>query len=291
MRLMMSCPHAGLGIATIDKKGLNFELLHPTASMLDAHAGLAPMQIPALYALWVYGGRDLCVIDHRGKVIVRVILPPIAGETPQPPLIWDYHGCFVGETCVYVVNTIQASIFRFNHDWKLLETWSCFPDPGEVPYDPVHLNCCWEWQGRLYTTAFLDPTNGVPEPEAWRKESAGVITLWKNGKPEVVMDGFSDPHNVQIFGIEGMVCDSIKSDLVVIERHQNGWRRQKTYHFERGYARGLCCTRQGVFVGLSGSRSHPQQHAELALIEPGGNLQKWQLPVREVFDIIEVKDV
>jgi len=269
--------------------------MHP--SLVDVHTGLCKYRDDKL--LMVYGGRDLCVIDARGIIEKRLVLP-----TPG----YDYHGIAWDGEKIFLANTIYNEVvilkedvlFEQNLYGMLIDVQQCPLFPGaNLVDDACHLNSI-AIGSNLYVTVFdySDKPESVRTEEGWRESCEGQIMMmdyWVDGKRTIksVIQGLNKPHSLIVEGKDAWVCNSGTGSLIHFQFKTgayNVWQLTKDR-----WLRGLARDSQGnLYIGFSVYRhieDSPVKRSYISqLTSDGEHINRWYIPPQEVYDIVILEE-
>ncbi len=155
----------------------------------------------------------------------------------------DVHSILLLGTRLLAVATYQNAVVEMTirdgwigHGERIVWT----PDKSTLGKDIDHLNSLCLRDGRVLVSGF-----GPKMGPLWRDSTEGFIVDVDTG--ERVASGFRQPHSVTSIGNSLFVCESAKS----LVRDVTGDRSTSL----DGYTRGLCYTRDGIYVGTSIGRA------------------------------------
>lgn len=187
---------------------------------------------------------------------------------------------FDGEGFV-AVSAFSNRILWIASDGRVTGEWKA---PGEG--DAWHLNCLAKVSDEWFVSAF-GKFRGHREWSEKAAEPSGLI--YNVNKNREAVTGLHHPHNPRLLGTSWLVCNSIKGELVEIDRESRTEVRRLTL---KGYTRGLASAGDLLFVGESANRNVTPltAMASIAVVDS----TRWRvidripLPCREIYDLVLV---
>lgn len=193
------------------------------------------------------------------------------GRSLRVPGLRDVHELTWHRELLACVSTLANEVLWLDRRGRVVHRWAA-PGAGD----------CWHLSGitsagaSVLVTAFGCFGSHRDWAEADR-DGAGFVAELPSGR--VVARGLSSPHSPRLLDGRVAVCDSGRGELVV------GSRRVPL----GGWTRGLTVTDTELVVGVSARRGTAGQ-AHLAVLRRSdlGISRRIRLPVREVFDVVEL---
>ncbi|WP_158883214.1 glycosyltransferase [Rhodanobacter sp. L36] len=259
-RLLISSPNNGGLTLLEDGKVTRLNTIDGT--------GLIHWPGTVLRALQPDGGSVLAVYRKTGLQLVT-----LSGE----PL--DIHDLLRVDGRTFVACTQLNCVSELDEAFKEVDRWTF---PGEP--DSVHLNCLCMHKGRLLASMFGDFT----EHRGYKGNTSGRGEVRDVMSGETVISALSQPHTLQSFGDDLMLCNS-ESGEILVYRGGECIRRINI----GGYVRGLATGANYFYVGVSRSRNADVDEdatgnvAEIVVIEKATDAihARIAVPVREIYDI------
>jgi hypothetical protein len=256
-------------------------LSHP--SVVDVHSGLCRWRDDKL--LWVYGGRELCVIDKRGIVYQRRRLPE-----PHE----DFHSVAWEGDFIYLANTIYNEIDTLVFDlMTYLDRTPLFSHADRI-YDACHLNSLACVDKTIYATVFEydEKPQTLRTKEGWRQTPDGRILRIDHNGIYTVAVGLDKPHSLLVDGNDVFFCNSGTGELIGMKLDYDVTMVVKVAADR--FVRGLARSKNGdLFVGASVYREDddPILRSYVAKYNSKGDfLASWFIPPQEVYDIVILED-
>jgi hypothetical protein len=192
----------------------------------------------------------------------------VPGLADPHDLAWD------GELLV-AVSTLGNAVSWIDAEGEVVRRWQ---PPGTG--DCRHLNGVAVHAGRVLVTAF----GRFARHREWAvrpRDDTGV--LLDAASDTVVAAGFSSPHSPRVVEGRLLLCDSGRSDLVVLTPRGRVERRVRL----TGWTRGVAVADDYVYVGESVHRGEEGSATVAVLTRAGFVLvDRVELPVREVYDLL-----
>jgi hypothetical protein len=192
----------------------------------------------------------------------------LAGLADPHDLAWD------GELLV-AVSTLGNAVAWLDAAGHIVRRW----DPPGIG-DCWHLNGVAVHAGRVLATAF----GRFARHREWAvrpREGRGVLLDAASGS--VIAAGFSSPHSPRVVEGRLLLCDSGRSDLVVLARSGRVERRLRL----SGWTRGIAVGDEHVYVGESVRRGEAGSATVAVLTRDRLTLvDRVELPAREVYDLV-----
>lgn len=220
---------------------------------------------------WVDGQDDiseLLISDATGLLTYRRL--DMVGEPHS--LLW------LGDE-LHAVSTATNSIVVMDDAGRAQRTWRAVEGDGDL----WHLNSLVVRESRVLVSAFgqfVDP-HCWTEPE--RLDGAGIVL--DVASRQVVMSGFSAPHDPTWAGDGWLICNSKTSELWRLDEH--GQRIGSVYL--GGWTRGVVVDGDVVYVGVSTHRlAAPIERAHVAVLDRTTlhEIGRFLLPGRDVFAVL-----
>ena len=192
----------------------------------------------------------------------------VPGLADPHDLAWD------GELLV-AVSTLGNAVFWIDAKGHVARRWK---PPGTG--DCRHLNGVAVHEGRVLVTAF----GRFARHREWAvgpRDGQGILLDAESDT--VVAAGFSSPHSPRVVEGRLLLCDSGRSELVVLTPKGRVARRVRL----RGWTRGIAAAGDHVYVGES-VRRREAGSASVAVLTRDGlvPVHRVELPVREVYDLL-----
>jgi hypothetical protein len=179
-----------------------------------------------------------------------------------------------GELLV-AVSTLGNAVFWIDTEGRVVRRWE---PPGTG--DCRHLNGVAVREGRVLVTAF----GRFARHREWAvgpRDGKGIVLDAESDT--VVAAGFSSPHSPRVVEGRLLLCNSGRSELVVLTPRGRVERRVRLC----GWTRGIAVAGDHVYVGESVRRGE-EGSATVAVLAGEGLvlLDRVELPVREVYDLV-----
>jgi hypothetical protein len=192
----------------------------------------------------------------------------VLGLADPHDLAWD------GELLV-AVSTLGNAVFWIDDEGHVAGRWE---PPGTG--DCGHLNGVAVHEGRVLVTAF----GHFARHREWAvgaRDGKGILLDAESDT--VVAAGFSSPHSPRVFERRLLLCNSGRSELVVLTPRGRVERRVQL----SGWTRGIAVAGDHVYVGESARRGE-EGSATVAVLtwERLVLVDRVELPVREVYDLL-----
>jgi uncharacterized protein DUF4915 len=192
----------------------------------------------------------------------------VPGLADPHDLAWD------GELLV-AVSTLGNAVLWIDAEGRVVRRWQPWGTG-----DCRHLNGVDVHAGRVLVTAF----GRFARHREWAvrpRDDTGI--LLDAASDTVVAAGFSSPHSPRVVEGRLLLCDSGRSDLVVLTPRGRVERRVRL----TGWTRGIAVAGDLVYVGESVRRGE-QGSATVAVLTREGLVlvDRVELPVREVYDLL-----
>ncbi|HLM32809.1 MAG TPA: DUF4915 domain-containing protein [Gaiellaceae bacterium] len=192
----------------------------------------------------------------------------VPGLADPHDLAWD------GELLV-AVSTLGNAVFWIDAAGRPVRRW----EPSGTG-DCRHLNGVAVYAGRVLVTAF-GPFARHREWAELTRDGRGV--LLDAASDSVVAAGFSSPHSPRVVEGRLLICDSGRSDLVVLAPSGLVERRLRL----SGWTRGIAVGGEHIYVGESVRRGKSGSATVAVLTrERLALVDRVELPVREVYDLL-----
>jgi Domain of unknown function (DUF4915) len=193
------------------------------------------------------------------------------GRSVGVPGLRDVHELAWDRELLACVSTLANEVLWVDGHGRVVRRWAA-PGAGD----------CWHLSGITSAGASVLVTvfGRFGSHREWAeadRAGAGFVVELPSGR--VVARGFSSPHSPRLVDGRLAVCDSGRGELVA------GSRRVQL----GGWTRGLAVTDTELVVGVSARRGTAGQ-AHLAMLRRSdlGISRRVRLPVREVFDVVEL---
>ncbi|MEE4693639.1 glycoside hydrolase family 99-like domain-containing protein [Pseudomonas alliivorans] len=214
-------------------------------------------------ALWIYDGS------------LREI------ESSTVP-IGDVHDVLEFEEHIYVVGTTGNEIVKLDKQGVERQRWRF---PGED--DSRHVNCLGVWNGVIVYSAFGEFTGH--RGYKGLTDGQGFVNELFTGKR--LISGLSQPHTPVGYGKNLLLANSERSEIHEYAPDGQLIRKKNL----PGYTRGICITRDAIYVGMSKSRnldSGGLASAVLLALHPDtwDELGQVALPASEIYSVISISD-
>ena len=196
-------------------------------------------------------------------------------ETFAVPGLGDPHDLTWDGELLVAVSTLGNAVSWIDAEGHVARRWE---PPGTG--DCRHLNGVALHAGRVLVTAF----GRFARHREWAvRPRAGKGVLLDAASDAVVAAGFSSPHSSRVVEGRLLLCDSGRSDLVVLTPAGRVERRVRL----SGWTRGIAVDGEHVYVGESVRRGE-EGIASVAVLTREGLVfvDRVELPVREVYDLL-----
>lgn len=211
---------------------------------LSRHGGVTGLAVTEQYVFvmtqrtagWTDVGRPspstLVILDRRNLTLVSEHLCPSA---------IDAHSLRAIDDALYVVSTGTDEVVRLvlRGAEVISETVVWRPDPEGPRTDIHHLNAITSWRGDIVVSGFGRRTGPL-----WGSAIDGF--LQRMNSAERLLTGIRHPHSAVEVGGAVAYCESATSTVHVMGTGRAGR--------VPGYARGMCCVGNRLFVGTSRGR-------------------------------------
>lgn len=215
-------------------------------------------------SLWMFNDQTFEVVDNLSKYD-------------------DIHDVLCHGNKIYVVGTQNNEIIEADERGVAIRSWVF---DGED--DSCHINCLGVWNDRIVFSAFGEFKN----TREYKNNTAGTGYVQDLVSGKRLVTGLSQPHSLIAFGDNLLLTNSEEMEVREYSPSGDMIRVRKL----EGYTRGICVSRDVIYVGLSGSRNVIHGDSTTATLvaldsETWDEIGRLPLPVNEIYSIIYIADV